>query len=344
MKGRNETQLPCMLLTTWVEDDLMAASMIARATFDIVGHELVLANEQRWRVAVQPWDSPLGTFMGDQPHPKDGCDLFVAGPARAPKGEPVKELPLSLTVGDLRVEAVAIGPRVWQRRVGGGIVPSAPRPFTVLPVGLDRAYGGTVETEDEERRGLPLNPGGVGFQVDAAAALDKPLPFIEDPKHRIGSLDDRPTPVGFGLCQYPHPLRMLEAVTLDGLPPLAYGATRERGRPRKPPTVAFTPRVFNRAFPALVKPRVAPGEPVLVEGFSAEGDIVFAVPEIPVMVDVEVGGRRTRHVPQIDELGVDAANDQVFICYRHAFRYEMIKHDKRSCALLPAPSLGAAKD
>ena len=65
----------------------MAGSMITRVTYDVVDHELVIAEQQPWRVAVQPWASPLGQFAADQPFPKGGVDLLVALGARARPAE-----------------------------------------------------------------------------------------------------------------------------------------------------------------------------------------------------------------------------------------------------------------
>ncbi len=333
MDAENLTKFPCMLLATCLDEDHMAASMIARVTYDIVGHELVVAEEQSWRVSVEPWTSPLGEFSPDQPRRKGGVDLFVAGSARAPGGEPVKELPLSLSVGDFRAEAIAIGPRVWQKRLGGGLVPSAPQPFTSLPIGLDRAFGGSV-LWDGLRSPYPMNPDGVGFHGnDAVAAEGQPLPFIEDPRNRVRSLDDTPQPVGFGLCAFPHPLRLLDVVRLDGKAPLDYAKKFERG---VSPQMSLSPRLFNRAFPNLVVAAVAPGSRVIAEGFSAAGPIAFTLPAPPASARLHLGDRRFDRPLEIDEIGIDADKRQAFIGFRFPFRYKFVAHEERRCELRPA--------
>jgi hypothetical protein len=330
MLGENLTPYPAMLLTTVVDDDRMGAAMITRATFDLVDGELTPSRDQPWIVSVEQWESPLGPFDPDQPYRTGGVDLFIKGAACAPNGEPAKEVQLSLQVGGFRASAVAVGPRIWRKSAAGTLVPTDPRPFTSLDLGWETAYGGAAEI-DGRKTPYPMNPLGKGFYFDEQSALHQPLPELEDAASRITRWDDRPEPVGFGLCQYPHPLRVLESVLLNGRPATAESAQRDPGKARV--DVQPSPRMFNRAFPKLVALKVEGGDVVTVIGFSAEAPLSFRVPANLLRVRLELGEKIVERTPAIEALGVDVPARKVFIGYRYPFRYIVVPHQRRACTL-----------
>ncbi|AKT41267.1 DUF2169 family type VI secretion system accessory protein [Chondromyces crocatus] len=330
MDGLNLTPYPAMLLTTVLDDERLGGSMITRATFDLSDGELTPSPEQPWIVSVEPWESPLGPFDPDQPFRTDGVDLLVRGDACAPKGEPAKEVPLSVEVGSFRASAVAIGPRVWGRLRSGALVPTDPVAFTTLPIGLSAAYGGVGEV-DGQKAPYPLNPLGKGFYGEEGAALHQPLPEIEDPAARIKRWDDRPDPVGFGLCQFPHPLRLRESVLLDGRPAAEAGARMDPGKPR--PKIEPSHRMFNRAFPKLIAPSVAPGDLVTVTGFSADGPLSFRIPPTLLRVYLAFGEKLVERTPSIEAVGIDVPARKVFLGYRYPFRYVFVPHQRRVVTL-----------
>ncbi len=333
MIGQNLTPYPAMLLTTVLDEERIGAAMIARATFDLDGGELRPSPDQPWIVSVEPWESPLGPFDPDQPYRTGGVDLLVHGPACAPRGRPAKEVALSIEVGGFRASAVAIGPRVWRRTATGSLVPTDPTPFTTLPIGLSAAYGG-VSQLDGRSVPYPLNPAGKGFYLDEAEAVQKPLPDIEDPAHRVAKWDDRPDPVGFGLCQYPHPLRLRDSVLLQGRPASEESATRPSGKPNV--EVQPTNRMFNRAFPALVAPSVAPGALVTITGFSPDGPLSFHLPPAVPRVRVQLGDKVVVRDVTVEAVGVDVPARKVFLGYRYPFRYVFVPHQLRACTLFAA--------
>src|SRR5262245_53258294 len=134
MEGRNETPFPAILLTSVLDDHRMVAAMIARATYEIQNERLVPCSDQPWLASAEAWESPLGLFTPDQPFRKGGVDVFVIGSACAPRGEPAKEVALSVEVGEFRASAVAVGQRVWQKGALGNLLPSDPIPFVSLPL------------------------------------------------------------------------------------------------------------------------------------------------------------------------------------------------------------------
>jgi hypothetical protein len=349
MIGNNLTPFPAILLTTVLDEERMGAAVIVRATFDLVDgalapvptpglredeprYAMVPSPAQVWIVSVEPWLSPLGPFDPDQPFRTGGVDLLVHGPAVAPGGEPAKEVALAIEAGGFRASAVAIGPRVWRRDASGALVPTDPTPFTTLPVGLDAAYGGKMVVDGREAA-YPLNPEGKGFYLDEGSALHQPLPNIEAPTARIARWDDRPEPVGFGLCQYPHPLRVRESVLVDGRPVAADSVVQG---PWWRPAIEPSHRMFNRAFPKLITPKLDPGDLVIVTGFTADGPLAFRVPPNRLRVRVVLGDKVVERTPAIEALGVDVPARRVFVGYRYPFRYLFVPHQERACTLFLA--------
>ncbi|HVY44555.1 MAG TPA: DUF2169 domain-containing protein [Minicystis sp.] len=315
MFGENLTPYPAILLRTVLDEERMYASMLARVTYDLVGEALVPAAEQRFDVGATPRESPLGNVNPDRPYRKEGVDLFVLGEAHAPQGKPVKRLDLRFAVGSFEARAVAFGPRVWRKNAAGQLEPSEPEPFTSMSVGLEMGFGGSYE-HDDLVAAYPLNPKGIGFYVDADAALGKPLPRLEDPSCLVKAWDDKPDPVGFALCQVPDPLRLREAARVVGDKVEGLGA-----------------RAYNQAFPKMIAPRVIPGDRVVAEGFSPDGPISFVVPETDLVVRLRLGEKIVERVPPIEELGLDVARRQVFIGYRYPFRYAFVPEQLRTCTL-----------
>ena len=117
-------------------------------------------------------------------------------------------------------------------------------------------------------------------------------------------------------------------------PPYPYG-------PRTPRTVEFhdngvmkrlDPRFFNAAFPDMVAPKLAVGDRVKVTGASAR-PVAFEIPAAEVSVHVEFGDRsRTIPLP-VEQVGIEADSERVFVSYRLAFQYKVVPYEKRSCAL-----------
>jgi hypothetical protein len=330
MIGENLTPYPAMLLTTVLDEERVGAAMIARATFDVDGGELTPSKEQPWIVSVEPWESPLGLFDPDQPYRTGGVDLLVAGVACAPKGRPAKEVLLSFEVGGFRASAVAIGQRVWRKSATGSIVPTDPTPFTTLPIGLEAAYGGAAQM-DGRSVPYPLNPVGKGFYLDAARALHQPLPDLESITHRITKWDDRPDPVGFGLCQYPHPLRLRDSVLLGGRPAAEESAARPPGKPSA--HVQPSHRMFNRAFPDLVAPPVPAGATVTLTGFTPDEPLTFRLPGTVPRVRIQLGDKLIERDVTLEAIGVDVPARKVFLGYRYPFRYIFVPHQLRACTL-----------
>ena len=317
MDLHNQTRFPATLLTTVIDDDRMSASVIVRVTYDLHGREVRWSDRQPWIVSPVPWESPLGPFEADQPYRKGGVDLFVVGEARTPTARPQAELEVSVSVGSFSFAAVVFGPRVWRRDgTGGAVTPSPPEPFVSLPLAARYAFGGQVDV-DGLTSPHPDNPSGMGLYVDEASALGQPLPRIEDPAQRIRNWSDRPDPVLFGVCPLQNGQRLRAGVeVVEGRPPLVKS------------------RLFNTGYPRAVAPRVQTGDRVSLSGFSHDGPVAFAIPPSRLSVHLTLGDRSVERALTIEEVGINLQAAQVFIGYRYPFRYHVVPHQRRACALV----------
>jgi hypothetical protein len=290
--------------------------MVARVTYDVRDGALVPSKSQPWLVSEEPWESPLGPFEADQPFRKGGVDLFIAGSACTPGGQPEQRLEVALTVGTFRCSAMVFGTRVWQERSSGpGLVPSEPVPFVTLPITAEHAFGGQMVV-DGLTLAHPDNPEGTGLYPDEASALHRPLPRIEDPQALIQTWSDRPDPMLFGVCPLQSGQRLRAALdVVDG--------RLER----------VTSRLFNVAYPRAVAPRVEPGAIVMLTGFSPDGPIELTIPRPHLVVRLVLGAMTVERAPTIEEVGINLPASHVFIGYRYPFRYHVVPHQHRVCTL-----------
>lgn len=319
MELTNLAPVPAVLIRGIIDKEMMFGSLVARATFSLQPDgALKLAGEQVWKASPGPWEGPAGKMPGDELFYRGGVDVFVIGTARAPQGRPATLVKVGVEIGDkFRAGLSVYGDRVWEKR--GGLQPTPPKPFTEIPLTLARAFGGK-DVWDELEVAFPDNPEGRGFYVEAANAIGKPLPNLEDPAKPIAQWTDRPDPVG------------------TAVPPATFG-------PRVRKTVGFDEKTgvlnrldaafFNHAFPAMIAPKtVAPGDRVKVTGVRAEGPLEFRLPKTSLEVRLRFGDRELSVPPAIDQIGIESDLNRVFVTYRHPFRYRLVPLQKRACELV----------
>jgi hypothetical protein len=174
----------------------------------IVKASFVLVHGQQAPLTDEP-DLPVGDVFADDAldgpllHASDfavikpAVDVLVTGHAHAPGGRPATAMQVVVRLRGARTsfqrELAVFGDRTWQ----GGVValaPSAPAPFTKIPLTWERAFGGPDH---------PLNPAGVGFRGARAKDGAARLPNFEAPGKLVKAPDDAPPPAGLGPI---HPL------------------------------------------------------------------------------------------------------------------------------------------
>lgn len=318
MDFENSTPFPAGLFRTAIDDDRIAASLAARVTYDLADSGLTRSEEQTWQVSRDPWTSDYGLVDGDALFHREGVDVLLFGNVRPPRRD-TTSMRVSVRVGEVFSRDVMVhGVRVWTRGLlSGRLVPTSPRPLTPIPLTSANAYGGRDVWEDLSVP-YPLNPDGMGFYLSEAAAVDRPLPSMEEPDQLIKEWDDRPTPAG--LAPYPpgHPLRLMGMVReVDDKPQLKFGA-----------------RLFNTAHPRMIAREAKAGMTVSLEGMTSGRPIVFRLPDERLHVQVRFDDETHTEPLIIDQIGIEPEKRRVFISYRFPFRYSVRPGQLRACRLL----------
>ncbi|HZX31767.1 MAG TPA: DUF2169 domain-containing protein, partial [Rhodocyclaceae bacterium] len=155
------------------------------------------AAEGRFLTENLQWPAVLANLPAEQPldevMPKQRGEILLSGQAHAPDRKPVTEMPVRLVCAGVDKALRVVGDRQWYY----GLVPwyrvTRPQPFTAMPLGYDRAFGG------------PKHPGnliGRGFNGNALAGLVGAnrglLPNVEYPGLPATRHWRRLAPAGFG--------------------------------------------------------------------------------------------------------------------------------------------------
>lgn len=266
---------------------------------------------------------------GQSSYMKPATDIYVCGDAFAPNGAPVTEMNVSIRVGPCAVKLLVQGDRVWQRAVTLGVRPSAPAPFTKMPLVWERAYGGTAAGSTVERPAFePRNPIGCGFDVDPDAAVGKPVPNIEDPRHLLSRVSDRPQPVGVGPVARHWQPRVSYAGTYDD-------AWRRHRAPLWP--VDFDEQFFCGATSLLqASPHLTGGEQVVLQGLHPDGSIRFALPTLRMVSESQFTDRVVRSTPILDGVLIETDVRRLTMYYRAAVpaALSLMKHRETMLRLL----------
>ncbi|MCX5830185.1 MAG: DUF2169 domain-containing protein [Deltaproteobacteria bacterium] len=129
--------------------------------------------------------------------PKVRGEFLVYGSAFAP--QPVRAIEVSVHVGGLTKTLAVFGNHYW-----GLVGTEKPEPFTHLAVNYANTFGGPD---------FPENPLGKGTLPDATG--ERPLPNVQDPRHLVGSPQDRPPPAGFSAYPMTWPQRLRHIGKVD---------------------------------------------------------------------------------------------------------------------------------
>lgn len=321
MEFLNRTRFPGALYRGVIDQERLYAAAVSRVSYDVVDGSLRPAERQTWQVRPTPWNTAYGTMHGDNLFYRGGVDLFVFGAARAPRGRPAPRFAVEIALGDAFRHRIEVhGERRWERR-GRRLVASAAAPVAEVPLTLDRAFGGSGSFDGIDVPSL-ANPGGTGFHLDEAGAEGEPLPQLEDPATPIRAWDDRPDPVGTGLCPPLFPPRVRDSLVFDG-----------EGRMRE-----LKPTFFNAAFPGMVAPAAQPGERLTIDGVLADGPLAIALPAPPLRVRVTFGGQRDEILPRIDQIAIEPDQRRAFVAWRYPFRYRVTPGQQRRVELVPVES------
>lgn len=132
-----------------------------------------------------PGESSL-TYESDFAPFKPQCDVLLLGSAHAPNGVPAARVQVAVRVGPMTKSFEVVGDRRWTRGVLG-LSPSAPQPFTRMPIAYERAFGGDSFLD---------NPVGCGDKT--SIRLEQPVPNTQELGKPITSARGKHRPMSFG--------------------------------------------------------------------------------------------------------------------------------------------------
>lgn len=315
MQLQNFTPAPAILWRSIIDDDRMAAAVVARVTYGIVDDRLLVDPSFAWPIAKCEYETPIGPMPPEDCFRRGGVDLIVLGSARAPGGRPTPKVEVRVVLGDFVGGVDVFGERVWARGALG-LVATPPIPFVDKPLTLRNAFGG-----EQLWDGLPVpyisNPEGKGYYTEERAAVEQPLANIEDPRRPIVNWNDHFDPAGVGFCPRQFGPRATRNVTVD-----------ERGVMTK-----IDPKFFNDAFPELIAPPPAPGAHCSVYGVREAGPVAFRIPTPPLSTRLRFGDKIVERTLELDQIGIEPDLGRVFITYRYPFRYTVEHLQSRTCEL-----------
>ena len=199
---------------------------------------------------------------------KKTTDIIVVGHAHAPPGSAATSLDAGFRVGTVQKIVRVIGDRTWTPRG-----PSAPEPFTKMPLLYERAFGGVdLMSGQPEQDWDWRNPVGCGFAVRQENLDGLSLPNFELADFPITSWEDRPPPAGLGaLCSHWQP-RVSCAGTYDD----SWMKSRHPLLPED-----FDERFFQFAPADQQTPDfLSGGEPVALLNLSPLGNLRFVLPKL----------------------------------------------------------------
>lgn len=313
MQLDNQTRWQAMAQIADLGEPTTPAVVICKATYDVRPDGSLTPAADQMPISPDMIETPFGNLHGELFFKKKGADVCVLGTVR--RRAPVREAVLTLTVGDFSHRLTVSGDRVWmptgERRQP--LAPSRPQPFTEMPLGYHRAFGGTADYE-----GYPSlwtdNPTGRGYYLTAEQAQDHPLPNIEQSDgQRIRSWDDRPRTSGWGPYPMNWGLRTSTAVAVDD---------------KKMAVARVDPSLFNNAHPDLVVPNLLPGAAIQIDGLREER-LVFALPRSLLQLQIDVGGQSSETVGRIDGAFLWADAGKLVVTHRAIFSYEFRPREVR---------------
>lgn len=212
----------------------------------------------------------------DLVHEKQGTDVLMSGHAKAPRGKTTRQMLVKMSVGPLAKGVNVVGNRLWT--LGGA---SEPLPFSQMPLGYDRAYGGPDLSGDLEATTswYEPNPVGKGYTSNVSWPEGTVLPNLEVPGRPLTSPTDRPQSVSFGPIAPHWPQRRRYGGTYD------FAWEKDR-LPLLP--LDFDPRFHQQAPEDQQVPGfLRGGEPVRLDGVHPDGPLQFDLPRVSLACETE---------------------------------------------------------
>jgi hypothetical protein len=292
--------------------------VVIKGTFTIPKRpkeEPVLAEKQVTLVDADVFSGEPGVsaplYESDYAPRKPRCDVLLNGSAYAPGGKPADRVTVSLRVGSWQKSFDVVGDRVWNRGVLL-VTPTDPKPFTVMPISYDNAFGGVDRSQEDpsKHRWYPANHAGVGYHeyLEAEFIDGRPLPNTEETGKKVTDPQGKYRPMAFGPIARAWPPRPKYAGTydqkwLDDVSPFL--------------PADFDERYYQSAPDEQQIPCLLGGETVELINLTPEGKTTFKLPnrEIPAVFLPRGRHREEKHAV-IDTVIVEPDEKRFMVCWR----------------------------
>jgi hypothetical protein len=304
--------------------DLMLATVVVKASFEVQPDGVVtrVPTEAQLPVSEADVTTEFGSIDGDVVPIKPACDVAVLGHARSPRADqPVDRLQLELRVGSFARSVMVIGDRTWIDATPDPR-PSAPRPFTTIPLTYDRAYGGSTLAYKQLEAPFAQNPDGRGFLRLREHAAGTPLPNLEEPDQLVKSWEDTPLPAGMA------PLPRKSSLRFEG-----GGFEVDLANE----LLQLTPAAFSFAHPRMRMSRYEGGQVVELAGAAHGAPWKFQLPSLTFTAVINLGDRCHELPLTIDTLCLFPDHRRFFVGARRACIYELRPARPRSFAVFAGP-------
>lgn len=280
-------------------DGSRALIFTAKATFNILDNgQVKLERNEPFPLLKQDEGTELGLLPTDATLRLDPAfEVIMLGQAHVPEGRSIKEMKVSLSVGEEFRELDIIGDRQWQGE-GDSARLSDAGAFESMPLTWDKAFGGTQQVLIDREACLdvswPYNSAGKGFDHltqarELGVAFSCPenypqfapvreLPNLEAPHERVRRWADTPLPVCWATVPQSSGMlfeRFKRSRELSGKDHVLLGA----------------PEMNHRAHPDWVIETPPAGALVQLEGVSKMGPLNFGIPEMRVVAELQDGSR-----------------------------------------------------
>lgn len=311
----NETDLEAHLFRTIVSEDWHSGTLVAKQTYAILADGSLTPARTQQAIFRRPTVVDGVTLPPDGAFGKAVLDVLVIGSAFAPGGVPVQAMPAGLTIDEHRLAVAVIGDRAWQRSRAHGFAASDPAPFVEMPLVWSRSFGGRARVQGTE---LPHadNTEGRGYVLDLDAADGVLLPNIEDPTVLVRAPLDQPSTISF--CPLPVANSFIAALLEDVDAETGEGLTRE---------------IFNVAVPKHRLPAYPSGALVELVNLTPRPVRPFRLPDLQVVAEVSVGGKRYEFAGEVDTLCFLPSRGELVVTHRVLFRYQYLRGGARAVRL-----------
>ena len=210
---------------------------------------------------------------------KPRCDVLFNGSAYAPGGKPVERVRVTLRLGSWVKSLMVVGDRYWSTGFAG-FRPSDIKPFSVMPISYDRAWGGSHASErnPDEMVAYLENPIGCGYYLgeDPKKIVGRPLPNTEVEEDPISRPAGKHRPIALGAISRNFAMRVSLAGTYDD-------KWLAECFPFLPED--FDARYYQSAPPDQQITHPLGGEEVELTNLTPEGRTRFRLPKVEVPVE-----------------------------------------------------------